>query len=256
VIIIDEPVKRGTNMFGVTKNQDEVKIPDDSLHTEKPIEPERGKITKPQVLKWIFFLLFIIYFLISSFHAPILTCMGEYLVIEHTPQKSDLIVCLGGENIARGLATVDAFNDGLAPNIYISRSVVPDGYDLLKERGIEYPEQADLLERLLKDSGIPESAIIHNDVQVNMTLDEAQAVRKEVLKRGFKSIIIITSPTHSRRAWLTYMKVFEDTDVRIISLPTKYSGYRTEDWWKDRKYLKEVLIEYEKLIYYIINYHI
>jgi uncharacterized SAM-binding protein YcdF (DUF218 family) len=89
-----------------------------------------------------------------------------------------------------------------------------------------------------------------------MTLDEAQAVREEVENRELGSIIIITSPTHSRRAWRTFTKVFEDTNVSILSLPTKYSGFSPEDWWKKRKYLKDVLLEYEKLAYYIIKYRI
>ena len=243
-------------MFGSNDNQDKINISDDSSPARKPIEPERAKITKQLVLKWIFFLFFIIYILISSFHAPILIYLGEYLVMEHPPQKSDLIVCLSGENIERGLAAVDAFKNGLAPKIYISRSVAPDGYEVLRDRGIDYPEEADLLERLIRDSGIPEAAIIRSDVQVPITFDEAKIVREEVKNSGFKSIIIITSPTHSRRAWLTFMKVFEDTDVRILSLPTKYSGFRSEDWWKNSKYLKDVLLEYEKLIYYIIKYRV
>lgn len=221
-----------------------------------PIEPEGNRSAKLNIIKWLFFLIFIAYIFISHYHVPILTHIGDYLILEHAPQKSNLIVCLGGGNIERGIATIDAYREGLAPFIYISRPALPDGYDLLKERGLDYPEEADLLAALFSSADIPESAIIRNYTEVQFTLDEAQEVKKEVEQRRFKSLIIITSPTHSRRAWLTYKKVFEGSNIGIISLPTRYSGFNPENWWKERKYIKDVLLEYQKLIYYIIRYDI
>lgn len=222
----------------------------------EPIEPEKKKITKYYLLKWIIFLFFIIYLLISYYYAPILTHFGRYLVLAHPPQKSDLIVCLAGGNIERGIATADAYKDGLAPWIFIAREELPDSYEILMERGISYPKSVDLLVMLLKGLGVPESAVLISDSQAKSTLDEAQLVRKEVERRGFKSIIILTSPTHTRRAWLTYKKVFEDSDVRILALPSKYSKFRPEDWWKERRYVREVIIEYQKLIFYVLKYSI
>ncbi|MBW1913123.1 MAG: YdcF family protein [Deltaproteobacteria bacterium] len=227
-----------------------------------PIEAEGKLITKQNILRWFIFLLFIIYLLLSFLHVPILTRLGRYLILEHPPQKSDLIVCLAGGNIERGLAAVDAYRDGLAPQIFIAREELPDSYELLKERGIKYPESIDLMIILLKESGVPESAILTSDAQVKSTIEEATLVREEVEKRGFKSLIILTSPTHSRRAWFTYRKVFEDSDVRILedsdvrilALPSKYSKFKPEDWWKRRRYVRDVIIEYQKLIFYAIKY--
>ena len=39
-------------------------------------------------------------------------------------------------------------------------------------------------------------------------------------------------------------------DFRITVVPTPYSKFRAEDWWKKRRYVREVIIEYQKLIYY------
>jgi len=243
-------------MFGFNDNQEKTSYHEESAVSSETIEPRSQGLTKSALFKWLIFLFFIVYFLVSLYHVQILTRLGAYLIIEHTPEKSDLIVCLGGENIERGLATVDAYKEELAPIIYISRPEVPDGYDLLIEKGIDYPEEKDLLEMLLIDLGVPGTAIFQSDFEVNNTWDEAQLVKKEVEKNGFKSIIIITSPTHSRRAWLVFRKIFEKSDVRALSFPSKYSQFSPEDWWKKRKYLKDVLLEYEKLIYYKLKYNI
>ena len=101
---------------------------------------------------------------------------------------------------------------------------------------------------------IPEKVILSPDERVDSTIDEAKLIRKLVLDKGFKSVIVITSLTHSRRAWLTFKKVFKDDDVEIISLPSHYQLFNPKDWWKKRKYAREVIIEYQKLIYYKIAY--
>jgi uncharacterized SAM-binding protein YcdF (DUF218 family) len=234
-------------MFGMNDNQEMISSQDESSQTISTFKPST-------ILKWLVFLFIIIYFLVLFFHVPLLTGLGRYLVIENTPEKSDLIVCMAGGNIERGLATADAYKEGLSSNIYISKEKLPDGYKLLEEKGIDYPEESELLERLLLDLGVPGSAIIRGNLEADNSWDEARLIRDEVEKRGFKSIIIITSPTHSRRSWLTFRKVFEGTDVRVLSLPSKYSEFNAEGWWKDRSYLREVLFEYEKLIYYILKY--
>ncbi len=227
---------------------------EDSFQTGDPIEPERRKFGTISLLKWVFFLFVLVYTLVSAFRAPILMRLGAYLIVEHPPQESDLIVVLAGRNVERGLAAVDAFRRGLAPKIFMAREEPADGYELLRQRGVDYPQNVDLMIMLLEQHGISRSAFVTSDRPVVSTLDGAEYIRDLVFKRGYKSLILITSPIHSRRAWLTYKKVFEGTNVRILVLPSSYSEFKTEDWWTQRKYLKKVIFEYQKLIYYTFKH--
>jgi uncharacterized SAM-binding protein YcdF (DUF218 family) len=236
-------------MLGMNDNHETISYQEGSTK-------ESSSIRASTILKWIVGLFIIIYILISYYHAPILTHLGRYLILEHPPERSDLIVCMGGGNIERGLSTADAYKEGLAPKIYISKVKNPDGYELLEEKGIEYPVEGDLLENLLLDLGVPKDAIIRSDSEVDNTWDEVRSIKEEVEKKGFKSIIIITSPIHTRRCWLVFRKLFEGSDVRGLSLPSKYSRFKAEDWWKDRGDLRDVLFEYEKLLYYKLKNHI
>ena len=219
-----------------------------------PIEPEKNVALKISILKFLLFLFVVVYFLLSYFHASIFIQIGKYLILEHPPEKSDLIICLAGGNIERGLATADAYNAGWASSVFISRERVPDGFELLKEKGVEYPESIDLMGRLLANLGVPESSIIKGEVPVNSTLGEASVIRDEIEKRGYKSAIVITSPQHTRRSWIAYEKVFEGTDVKILMLASTYSGFRPDNWWKERQYMRDVIMEYQKLIYYVLKY--
>jgi uncharacterized SAM-binding protein YcdF (DUF218 family) len=206
------------------------------------------------LLKWLFFLLALLYVLFSYYHTPILAHLGRYLIVEHPPQKSDLIVCLAGGNVERGLAVADAYQRGLAPRIFMAREVPPDGYELLKERGVDYPESVDLMIKLLEGQGIPRSAFLTSDRPTKSTFEEAELVRELVMNSDYNSLIIITTPYHCRRAWLTFRKVFEESDVRMLMLPSPYSDFKPAGWWKKRRYQKEIFIEYQKLIYYTLKY--
>ncbi|MGD2124594.1 MAG: YdcF family protein [Desulfobacteraceae bacterium] len=240
-------------MLGYLENEEKEWKAESPTPDRKPIEPEGTKWRKPNFLKWVFFLVVIVYVLLSYYHAPILTRLGRFLIVEHPPQKSDLIVCLAGQNIERGLAAADSFEKGLAPRIFVAREEIPDGYELLKQKGLQYPESRDLLVNALKGLGVPESAILVGDVPVKNTVEEAVQVRDLVKKKNYRSIILITSPTHSRRAWLIFRKVFGKKETRVLVLPTPYSNFKPEDWWKKGRYVREVILEYEKLIYYALK---
>jgi uncharacterized SAM-binding protein YcdF (DUF218 family) len=219
-----------------------------------PIAPEGEKGLRLSYLKVIIFLFIIIYGLISHFHGPLLTYLGDYLVLKQTPPEADLIVCLAGGNVERGIGAAEAYHEGFAPRIFLTREDPPDGYRILEERGLDYPEGVDLLAGLLKDLGVPESAIIVNRQPVTTTYEEARLLRRVVGNKGYRSLIIVTSPTHTRRSWLIFKKVFEGTPVKIFVLATPYSQFDPKDWWRHRKYLREVVIEYQKLIFYTVKY--
>ena len=241
-------------MFEDQKSDDKRLDPDGTIPDTGPIEPKGTKIGTPNLLKWLFFLLVIIYSLLAYYHAPILKYLGSYLIVKHQAQKSDLIVCLAGRNVERGLAAADAYQKKLASRIFMTREELPDGHESLREKGIIYPESADLLTMILTKMGVPGSAILISDRPAKSTFDEAKIVKDLVKEKGFRSLILVTSPVHTRRAWLTYRKLFEKDDIRILVFPSPYSKFNPENWWKERKYVREVIIEYEKLIYYVLKH--
>jgi len=206
--------------------------------------------------KWIFVILFILYFIITAYSIPLLVQLGEYLIAEHEPRKADLIVCLGGPGVANALAAVDVFRKGLAPYLFKAKEVEPDGLDFLKAKVKDYPTESDLFTTITDGYGISREVIISPEKRVGSTIEEADLVRTFVLDKGYKSLILVTSLTHSRRAYLTFRRVFKDSKVKIISLPSHYQEFSPKDWWKKRAHTKEVIIEYQKLIYYKVKYGI
>jgi uncharacterized SAM-binding protein YcdF (DUF218 family) len=219
----------------------------------RPIEPERAKASGIARLKWVFFVLALLYVLVSAYHGLILTSLGRYLVVSHPPEKSDLIVCLGGASVERGLAAADAYQRGLAPKLFVARKTSPDGYDVLRQRGVSYPESSERMITMLQDLGVPGPAILTSETPSESTVLEAALVLKRVNQEGFRSLILITSPGQSRRAWLVFKKALAGEDVRIVVIPSPYSNYDPEAWWKNPRHLRHVILEYQKLVYYLFK---
>lgn len=224
-------------------------------HTDsRPIEPVGRKLGGPSILRWVIFLLLIGYMLLFYFRVPILTRLGGYLIVQQPLKKADLIVCMPGRPIERGLAAAEVFKRGFAPKIFVPAEGPPDGNEVLKERGINYPEESDLLIMMLHGLGVPRSACITADHPVGSAFEEAQMVRDLAVSKGYRSFIIVTSPAQTRCTWLIFKKAFEKEDVKIIMVPSGYSNFKADDWWKRGKYVKEVIVEYQKLIYYTVKY--
>ena len=212
------------------------------------------KKSRTTLFKFFIFLVVIIYAMVSFYRVPILKFMGGYLVVEQPLKKADAILCLSGAPVERGLATSDLFSKGLAPKIIITKGPQPDGLSHLKKMGIDYQEPRDLLLSILIRRGVPEASFILDDRTASSTFSEATHVKSIIDKAHYKSIIIITSPIHTRRAWLTFKEVLKDSKVDLMVYGSPYSDFSPEDWWKNRRYTKKVIIEYQKLLYYILKY--
>lgn len=218
--------------------------------SNEPIEPKsREKPGKP-ILKWVFFILMGLWVLLSAYHEPLLRRAGEFLIVSHDLEKADLLVCLSGRPVERGLATAELYKKGLAAKVLITRELPPDGHDVLEEAGVHIPETVDTLRRILTGMGVGEEDIFVGNEPARSTMSEAALVRAFAGEKGYQSLILVTSPTHTRRAYDTYQKEMEGRGISVQMHATPFSGFRPEDWWKTRRYVKEVIVEYQKLVFY------
>jgi len=220
----------------------------------RPIEPEGSGFGKAALLRWVIFVLIILYMAVNFFHSPILERVGRFLVVEDSLRKADLIVCLMGSPLERGLSAADLFEQGYAPGIFVAREKRAAGHEELSSRGAEFPERRDLVLSMLRKLGVPPGALVTNQAEVESTFEEALSVGQVVREKGLKRIIVVTSPTHTKRALLTFRKVLEQEGTEVVIHPSRYSDFDPGSWWKSRRHAKEVFLEYQKLVYYFFIY--
>ncbi len=166
-----------------------------------------------------------------AFRQTILNALGEHLIFQQpTPQQADVIVILGNwdDTIVRVRAGADLYKAGVAKAIFVPRMEQMGGAEEIKKMGINIPE---------------------NPQEVTSTWDEAQEVGNLIDHRGYKSVILVTSKYHSRRAYLIFKDALKGK-ATVISAPSPYDTSDPDLWWKREKDAKKVFMEYQKLLVY------
>jgi len=177
------------------------------------------------VRKWISVTLVIVLLAcvpLAWFHEPLLIGIGQWLVVENSIEKADLVVALGGDR-RRQEEAVRLLHQGQAGWItFLGADVRPNDYHCLD---------------------VPAKQILDPTIPSYTTFDEAMTTRTVAQQHGFKSILIVTSLYHERRALWVFKKVFQGTDV-TLQVTSSPENFPLHTWWKTYIGRKMVLFEY------------
>lgn len=206
--------------------------------------------------KLIVFTIFaLIVFGLVTYRNSILTSIGDYLITQIPLEKADAILVLGGSVPDRIFEGVNIYKEGYAPIIILTKGPKPEGYDEMLRLGISVPEGHDLNLIVAEKLGVPESSMIIIDKRADSTYSELQTVYKDFLKKeGLKSVILVTSKSHTTRATRIFKHV-TNGEIKVITRPSRYDSFDPKNWWKVRRDLGLTIFEYQKLIhYYLFDY--
>lgn len=171
-----------------------------------------------------------------------------WLHVEHKPSPAEAALVLAG-GYYRALYAADLFRQGYVDHVYISKAM-PDDEELLLERiGIPFLRQEEIYRRILKSRGVPGKAIsILGDGAVS-TLEEALTVKRK-LGGKLKSLLVVTSPFHVRRAQLIFSDVLPGMRVNVVSTP--YEKF-PDKWWTEQASARNVALELLKIPFYLLG---
>jgi uncharacterized SAM-binding protein YcdF (DUF218 family) len=160
-----------------------------------------------------------------------------------TPSSADVIVVLGGDTGSRLLTTIDLYNRGFAPVIFLA--------------GVESDElstyEPDLNVRLqyLLAQGIPRAAILV-DKRSHNSWEEAANTLRLMRDAGWRKALVISDPPHLRRLSWVWHRVFTQTDSNFVLVASKPGWWHSDRWWRDEKSGAFVLMEAIKIAYYYL----
>lgn len=165
---------------------------------------------------------------------------GHWLVREDPLGKSDVIVVLSGGLPFRGESAASIYKSGYAPAVWVSKPGGPQ--EELAALGIHFVGEEEYNREILVQEGVPDSAIeIFPDAIAN-TQDEVEEIAREMRRYGKHTVIIVTSPQHTRRVKALWRKLVGD-DPRLIVRAAPGDPFDADRWWKNTQDVLAVVRE-------------
>jgi len=165
------------------------------------------------------------------------------------PTKSDLIVVLSGA-YSRPFYAATLFAEGMGQEVWISQPKPNRAQRLIEELGVLHPREQVIQTAILAKRGVPVSKIKLYGPDVDSTVDEAVALRRQLGDTG-KKLLVVTSSYHVRRSRIILSHYLPHAVLRVVATP-----YEDVDalWWRRKELAEKSIVEPFKLGMYLLKW--
>lgn len=197
---------------------------------------------------------FLLLFLIWIFLAPFL---AENLIVEKPLETADAILVLGGAHtyLERTQKAAELYKNGTAAKIYLTDDGEQAGWSHVEQRN---PWFVELARNSLIAQGVAAENIEILSPKVSGTIYEARILAEKAQRASLKSILIVTSAYHTRRALATFERAFAEdnlsTTIGIAAAPPGIQTPAPRFWWLSAFGWQIVAGEYVKSAGYWVYY--
>jgi uncharacterized SAM-binding protein YcdF (DUF218 family) len=184
--------------------------------------------------------------------APLL---ARFLIVRTGTQGADAIIVLSGSSAyeERLKHAIVGYQQGRAPLVVLTNDGLKGRWSRRRQSNLySYEHGRDAL----LEGGVHENRIVLLEQRVSSTYDEAFALREYARSNGLRSVLIVTSPYHSRRALWVFRRVVGAKGV-VVEIDPVAPGYQSPNpawWWLTGRGWQHVGAEYVKLLYYLVRH--
>ena len=162
----------------------------------------------------------------------VLPALPGWLAARDAPEPSDLAIALGGDS--------SGSREAGAARLWRERrvnAVLCSGRALLW-----HVNEADAMAAHARALGVPADRILRSR-SGESTAAEAAHILPLIRARGVRSVLLVTSSTHSRRARTLFRRAWRRTGIRVLSCPVESPSFRRERWWTRVRDRHVILVE-------------
>jgi hypothetical protein len=162
---------------------------------------------------------------------------GNFLIVD-APRPSDVILVLAGETDRRPERALELLGQGFARRVVMD---VPTNGKLFEFTEIQ------LAEKYVHD--LPQGALVSVcPIDGLSTQEESKDAEKCLAREGGKSVLIVTSDFHTRRALSVFRRELPKHDYSVAAARNQQQfGAR---WWTHRQWAKVFVDEWLRLIWW------
>jgi len=198
---------------------------------------------------------FLVVVVIIASHPVWMPLAAKFLMVKDDVQKADAVVILSGDwKFDRERKAIDLYKKGFADKIIRVLEMENISFEVIKRLLNSEVTQGQIYTKFFETNGVNKESVILGDAVATSTFDELKAARGIILKNHFKSIILVTSDYHMRRALITAKWVFRSGGVRLYHATVHSADFNPNRWWLHERSIKEVIFEYLNSGFYLI-YH-
>ena len=158
--------------------------------------------------------------------------VGRWLVREDPLARADAIVVLSGSMPYRAEGAADLYRERYAPQVWLTRPESPAG--ALASMGIPYTGDEDYNRQVLIHDGVPAPAIHILPAVVVDTEQEIDEISRAMRDGRTSSVIIVTSPQHTRRVRALWRRLAAANQKAIIRAAPEDS-FDADHWWRNTR---------------------
>jgi uncharacterized SAM-binding protein YcdF (DUF218 family) len=175
--------------------------------------------------------------------------LGRYLVVADRLEPSDAIFALAGVGPGRLVEAAALYQRGLAPRVVVS--LPPDTIRLARELAGE-PAPQERAVRALVHAGVPHQAVRRLDRVVVNTDEELDVDFHYARARGFRRVILVTSPQHTRRVRLIWNAYYQGQLPALVH-PTPFEEFDAARWWRSSRSLEKSFYELAAIAHFLLG---
>lgn len=178
----------------------------------------------------------LIFIILFSGGVFLFSTLGSFLSPQDKLEHTDVIVAVsGGDTKARTEKAIELYKEGYAPYLLFSGAA----------RSGEVSNALSMKNYAIK-SGIPSSAIFIEE-KSNSTYENAKYSHKIIKENDWKSIILVTSPYHQRRAYMNFRFVL-GSDFKIIN-QSAGDSWSAGSWYATKRSISITFEELSRVVY-------
>jgi len=158
--------------------------------------------------------------------------VGRWLIREDGLAHADAIVVLSGGPPYRAEGAAELYKGGYAPEVWVSRPTGPQKQ--LSEIGIHYVGEEEYNRDILVREGVPQTNVAIFPVAIINTEQEVEEISREMRNAGKHTVIIVSSPQHTRRVRVLWNAI-AGTDQKAIIRAAPDDPFDADHWWRDTR---------------------
>jgi uncharacterized SAM-binding protein YcdF (DUF218 family) len=158
--------------------------------------------------------------------------LGNWLVREDPLMHADALVVLSGGLPYRAEAAAHYFESGYASEVWLTRPEGPS--EQMREFGVQYVSEEDYDRQILIRLQVPEKNVRILPNSVIDTEQEVEEIVGELSKESKTSVIIVTSPEHTRRVRALWKKLAGE-HLKAVVRAAREDPFDADHWWRNTR---------------------